>query len=96
MKLELKEYQVDAYEKLLDEIENAMSRHSKKPEKIFAISLASPTGSGKTIIMTSVLFQMQQFCGLVILAILTSKQSERCQCTRVTSKKASLFQLQMR
>jgi type III restriction enzyme len=54
MKLELKEYQVGAHEKLLDEIDNAMSRHRKKADKIFAISLASPTGSGKTIIMTSV------------------------------------------
>ena len=54
MKLELKEYQEIAKEELLDEIENAMIRHSKKPDKIFAISLASPTGSGKTIIITSV------------------------------------------
>ena len=54
MKLELKEYQVGAHEDLLDEIDNAMSRHRKKSDKIFAISLASPTGSGKTIIMTSV------------------------------------------
>jgi len=41
MKLELKEYQVGAHEELLDEIDNAMSRHRKKSDKIFAISLAT-------------------------------------------------------
>ena len=54
MKLELKEYQVGAREDLIEELHYAMNRHRKKSDKIFAISLASPTGSGKTIILTSV------------------------------------------
>jgi len=55
MKLELKEYQLDAVHEILDGAENAMIRHRNNSKKLFAISLSSPTGSGKTIIMTSVI-----------------------------------------
>jgi len=55
MKLELKDYQLGAVTEILDEVENAMTRHQKSKKKLYAISLSSPTGSGKTIIMTSII-----------------------------------------
>jgi type III restriction enzyme len=53
MKIELKEFQVDAVAELIDQLDSARYEASKGRSQ--AVSVASPTGSGKTVIATAVI-----------------------------------------
>ncbi len=53
MKIELKEFQSEAVDELIDELDSA--RYEAAKGKSQAVSVASPTGSGKTVIATSVI-----------------------------------------
>jgi type III restriction enzyme len=53
MKIELKDFQSDAVETLIEHLNSARYEASKSQSQ--AISVASPTGSGKTVIATSVI-----------------------------------------
>lgn len=53
MKIELKEFQVDAVNELIDQLDSARYEASKGRDQ--AVSVASPTGSGKTVIATAVI-----------------------------------------
>ena len=55
MKLELKEYQLGAVEDTLNFFNISRGMYEQNMKTLSAISLSSPTGSGKTIIMTSVI-----------------------------------------
>lgn len=53
MKIELKEFQIDAVNKLIEQLDSARYEASKGHAQ--AVSVASPTGSGKTVIATAVI-----------------------------------------
>jgi type III restriction enzyme len=53
MKIELKEFQVDAVSDLIDQLDSA--RYEASKGRAQAVSVASPTGSGKTVIATAVI-----------------------------------------
>lgn len=53
MKIELKDFQTEAVDQLVDELDSA--RYEVGKGKLQAVSVASPTGSGKTVIATSVI-----------------------------------------
>lgn len=53
MRIELKEFQLEAVDALVDEFDSA--RYEAAKGKLQAISLASPTGSGKTAIATALI-----------------------------------------
>jgi len=53
MKIELKEFQVDAVADLINQLDSARYEASKGRSQ--AVSVASPTGSGKTVIATAVI-----------------------------------------
>src|SRR5437588_6064673 len=53
MKIELKRFQLDAIQGLLDEMDSA--RYEVDKGKLQALSLSSPTGSGKTAIATALI-----------------------------------------
>jgi len=50
VRLNLKDFQEEAVQELLDEIRSAQAEASKKPQ---AVGLTAPTGSGKTVIMAA-------------------------------------------
>jgi type III restriction enzyme len=53
MKIELKEFQVEAVAELIDQLD--MARYESSKGRSQAVSVASPTGSGKTVIATCVI-----------------------------------------
>jgi type III restriction enzyme len=53
MKIELKAFQAEAVDELIDELDSA--RYEAAKGKAQAVSVASPTGSGKTVIATAVI-----------------------------------------
>src|SRR6266542_2925396 len=53
MRIELKEFQVDAVADLIDQLDSA--RYEASRGRAQAVSVASPTGSGKTVIATAVI-----------------------------------------
>ncbi len=53
MKIQLKEFQVDAVNQLIDQLDSA--RYEASRSRAQAVSVAAPTGSGKTVVATAVI-----------------------------------------
>src|ERR1700674_3804339 len=57
MRIELKQFQQDAVDQLLDELRSASEEFAQKGKRQ-AVSLSSPTGSGKTVMATAAIERM--------------------------------------